>query len=72
MEKKKIERINFLARKQRDQGLSDEERAEQSALREEYILGFRASIRGIMDNTYIQRPDGTKTKVEKSKPKPKH
>ncbi|MBQ8163344.1 MAG: DUF896 domain-containing protein [Clostridia bacterium] len=72
MEKEKIERINFLARKQRESGLTDEEKAEQAALREEYILGFRASIRGIMDNTYIQYPDGTKKKVQRGKPPTKH
>ena len=65
MEKAKIERINFLAKKQKsEQGLTPEEKAEQAALREEYINEFRASMRGILDNTYIQYPDGTKKKVE--------
>ena len=65
MEKEKIERINELARKQKtEQGLTPEEKAEQALLREEYIAGFRASMRGILDNTYVQYPDGTKKKVE--------
>ena len=65
MEKEKINRINELARKQKTpEGLTDAEKAEQAALREEYIMGFRASMRGILDNTYIQYPDGTKKKVE--------
>lgn len=65
MEKSKIERINLLARKQKTpEGLTPEEKAEQAALREEYIQEFRASMRGILDNTYIQYPDGTKKKVE--------
>ena len=65
MEQAKIERINELARKQKtDEGLTPEEKAEQAALREEYIAGFRASMRGILDNTYIQYQDGTKKKVE--------
>ena len=64
MEKEKIDKINFLAKKSKTEGLTEEEKAEQKALREEYIAGFRANLRGILDNTYIQNPDGTKTKVE--------
>ena len=65
MEKEKIDRINELARKQRTpEGLTPEEKKEQAMLREEYIAGFRASMRGILDNTYVQYPDGTKKKVE--------
>lgn len=64
MEKEKIDRINFLAKKSKTEGLTEEEKAEQKVLREEYIAGFRANLRGILDNTYIQNPDGTKTKVE--------
>ena len=70
MEKEKINRINELARKQKTpEGLTEAEKAEQAALREEYIMGFRASMRGILDNTYIQYPDGTKKKVESTKDK---
>jgi uncharacterized protein YnzC (UPF0291/DUF896 family) len=64
MEKEKIDRINFLAKKSKTEGLTEEEKIEQKALRDEYIAGFRANLRGILDNTYIQNPDGTKTKVE--------
>ena len=64
MEKEKIDRINFLAKKSKAEGLTEEEKIEQKSLREEYIAGFRANLRGILNNTYIQNPDGTKTKVE--------
>ena len=68
MTKEKINRINELARKQKTPGgLTPEEKAEQAALREEYINEFRASMRGILDNTYVQYPDGTKKKVESKK-----
>ncbi|MBQ9702981.1 MAG: DUF896 domain-containing protein [Clostridia bacterium] len=69
MEKSKIDRINALAKKSKTEGLTEEEKAEQRALREEYLAGFRANLRGILDNTYIQNPDGTKTKVESKKNK---
>lgn len=67
MEQNKIDRINELAKKSREEGLSDAEKAEQMVLREEYIAGFRASLTGILSNTYIQTPDGKKVKVEKKK-----
>lgn len=65
MEKEKLDRINFLAKKSKEEGLTPEEKSEQAALREEYLKEFRASFSGILDNTYIQYPDGTKKKIEK-------
>ncbi len=65
MEQSKIDRINALAKKKKAEGLTPEEQAEQRALREEYILEFRAGLRGILDHTYIQYPDGSKVKIEK-------
>lgn len=65
MTQEKMDRINFLARKKKEQGLTEEELSEQARLREEYIVEYRASLRGILDNTYIQYPDGTKKKVGK-------
>ena len=69
MEKKKIERINFLSKKSKAEGLTDAERAEQAALRKEYIADFRASFSGILDNTVIQYPDGSKENVSERKQK---
>ena len=67
MEQSKIDRINELARKSKTEELTPEEKAEQKKLREEYILEFRAGMRGILDNTYIQYPDGRRVKVEEKK-----
>ncbi|MEE1357424.1 MAG: DUF896 domain-containing protein [Clostridia bacterium] len=67
MEKEKLDRINFLARKSRSEGLSEEERAEQAALRQEYIIEFRASMTGILDNTYIQRENGDRERLKRNK-----
>ena len=60
MEKSKIDRINELGRLSKERGLTDAEREEQKALREEYIRDFRASMRGILNNTTIVSPDGSK------------
>ena len=60
MEQKRLDRINELARKSKVQELTEEEKLEQKALREEYIRDFRASMRGILNNTTIVSPDGSK------------
>ena len=60
MEKEKIARINELAKKSKEVGLSKEEVAEQKALRAEYIAEFRASFTGILENTVVQYPDGSR------------
>lgn len=64
MEQAKIDRINELARKSKVEPLTEEEKAEQKALRDEYIAEFRASFRGQLDNTVIQRPDGTRESLK--------
>jgi len=60
MEKIKLDRINELARKSKAEGLTDAEKEEQKALRAEYLAEFRASFTGILENTVIQYPDGSK------------
>lgn len=71
MEKEKIDRINYLAREAKTRELTAEEKAEQAALREEYIADFRRSFGGILDNTVIQRPDGSKEPLKKGASKKK-
>ena len=68
MEQARIDRINELARLAKTRGLSPEELAERDALRQEYIAGFRENMRQVLENTYVQRPDGTKTKLQKKTP----
>ena len=67
MTNEKIARINELAKKSKTTGLTDAEKAEQAQLRKEYVAAFRASLTNILDNTYIQNPDGTKVKVHRKK-----
>jgi len=62
----KIARINALARKSRTaEGLTQEEKAEQAALRREYVDAVKASLTAHLDNTLIQEPDGTRHKLPK-------
>ncbi|MBQ7334191.1 MAG: DUF896 domain-containing protein [Clostridia bacterium] len=65
MDPKLLERINELARKSKETPLTEEELAEQAQLRAEYIKEYRAMLRGILENTVIQRPDGTREKLNK-------
>ena len=65
MEKEKVARINELARLSKERALTDEEKAEQAALRAEYIAEIRASFGGMLENTVIQRPDGSREHLPK-------
>ena len=68
MEKAKIDRINALAAKAKtEKGLTPAELAEQKALRDEYIAEIRLSFGGMLDNTVIQYPDGTRKSLKKDK-----
>ena len=67
MEKEKIDRINELARKSKLAPLSDEEKAEQAELRQQYIKEIRASFGATLDNTVIQYPDGSRRSLKKDK-----
>ena len=65
MEKEKVARINELAHLSKERALTDEEKAEQAALRAEYIAEIRASFGGMLENTVIQRPDGSREHLPK-------
>lgn len=66
MDEKKIQRINALSRKSRSpEGLTEAEAAEQAALRREYIDAVLGNLDGQLQNTYLQRPDGSKQKLRK-------
>lgn len=63
MEQKKIDRINELARKQKDEGLTEAEKTEQAKLRREYIEAYKQSLIAQLDNIYMVEPDGSKHKI---------
>ena len=65
MEKEKLNRINELAKKSKETLLTEEELAEQAALRQEYIQEIRLSFGAMLDNTGIQYPDGTRKSLKK-------
>ncbi len=65
MEQAKLDRINELARLKKQRELSPEELSEQAALRAEYIEEWRQSTISVLENTYIQTPDGKKHKLQR-------
>lgn len=62
-----IGRINELYHKSQSEGLTEEEKEEQTALRKEYVANVRGNLRGQLEHMSIQRPDGTIEKVKKVK-----
>jgi len=52
-----VDKINFLARKQKTEGLTPEEKAEQKKVREEYLEGIRAQVRDQMEGLGIKKKD---------------
>lgn len=53
MEKIKIDRINELARKSRESGLTAEEKKEQTLLRQEFLAEIRADVRASLESIEI-------------------
>ena len=66
MDKEKIARINYLAKKSRDVGLTDSEKIEQTILRNEYRAAVVGNLKSQLGRVEIREPDGSITK-----PKPR-
>ena len=60
-----IARINELAKKNKEEGLTAEELAERDKLRRIYIDSVTGNLKQQLDNTSIVYPDGSKKKVTK-------
>lgn len=63
MEQKKIDRINELARKAKQGELTDEEKVERAALRQEYVNAVVNDLKNQLDHTYVVDEKGNKTKL---------
>ncbi len=68
MTDERILRLNELAKKYKSGvPLTEAELRERDALRKEYVAAFRESLRSQLDNTYIQTPDGRRTRLTRKK-----
>ena len=70
MEKSRIERINELARKAKQEGLTPEETAERDKLRKEYLAAVRASVVSQLDRVYFVDSEGHEEKLKKKTQNP--
>lgn len=69
MDKAKIARINALAKKKKEKGLSQAEQLEQKELYKEYLGLMRKNMSVKLDNLVIDRPDGTSVEIKDLKKK---
>ncbi len=53
-----IEKINALAKKKKEQGLSEEEQKLQKELYKEYLTQFRSGFKKQLQNVDVKLPDG--------------
>lgn len=60
-----LERINQLAKKAKEVGLTEIEKMEQTDLRKEYLQIFRGSVQSILLNATIYDPNGDDVTPEK-------
>ncbi|KXT75460.1 DUF896 family protein [Streptococcus sp. DD12] len=67
MDEKKIARINELAKKKKETGLTEKEAQEQAELRKEYIEGYRRSMRSHIEGIKVVDEDGNDITPEKLK-----
>lgn len=65
MENSKLQRINELARLKKERELTAGELAERDELRKEYLDEWRMGAVEVLENTYIQTPDGKKHKLQR-------
>ncbi len=65
MTPEKISRINALAHKSKAEGLTEAEKAEQQALRQEYLADVKANFRSQLNHIEIKELDGTVHKLAK-------
>lgn len=61
----RIARINELYHKSKKEGLSEEEKAEQAVLRQEYVASVRNNLKSQLNGISIERPDGSIEKLKK-------
>lgn len=62
-----IDRINFLAKKKKTTGLSEDEKIEQQSLRETYLAMFRENFRSHIEMLQVYDKDGKEVTPEKVK-----
>lgn len=65
MKQEKIDRINELAKKAKEDGLTETEKEEQQLLRREYLTDMKKNVIEQLEGTYLIDEDGNKRKLER-------
>ena len=65
--KEKLDRINELAKKSKNKGLTIQEQVEQKELRDAYITAFRGGMRNTIEGVKIVDEEGTDVTPDKLK-----
>ncbi|WP_284140044.1 MULTISPECIES: DUF896 domain-containing protein [unclassified Virgibacillus] len=63
--KQKLERINFLAKKAKNEGLTNAEKEEQAELRQEYLKNVRKSFKNQFKTMTVIDPAGNDVTPQK-------
>ena len=67
MTKEKMDRISELTRISRERELTEAEKTERQALREEYLAEWRRGTIETLESLRIENPDGTVVPLKKKK-----
>ncbi|MUK90734.1 DUF896 domain-containing protein [Ornithinibacillus sp. L9] len=67
LSKEKLERINVLSRKSKNEGLTDDEKVEQKNLREEYLKNVRKSFKNQFKSMTVVDREGNDVTPQKVK-----
>ena len=62
-----IKRINELYHKSKAEGLTDEEKAEQKKLREDYVAAIKGNIRSQLENVKVVDENGNEVQLKRRK-----
>ncbi|GAA0496229.1 DUF896 domain-containing protein [Virgibacillus sp. MSP4-1] len=63
----KIDRINYLANKSKNEGLTEEEKKEQNDLRQAYLKNLRKSFKSQLTSMKVVDPEGNDVTPQKVK-----
>jgi uncharacterized protein YnzC (UPF0291/DUF896 family) len=64
-DQKKLDRINELAKKNKEEGLTEEEIKEREELRKEYLENFRAHFKSRLDSVKVVTPEEYEEELKK-------
>ncbi|GAB3796868.1 DUF896 domain-containing protein [Virgibacillus kimchii] len=67
LSKDKLERINYLAKKAKEEGLTEKEKQEQKELREAYLKNVRSSFKNQFKTMKVVDPKGNDVTPQKVK-----